>query len=52
MLSAGGFVQTLENTDLKCNQKKPLITGLIACGPYLQTELMARLHDHLHPVDR
>ena len=52
VLSAGGFVQTLENTDLKCNQKKPLITGLIACGPYLQTELMARLHDHLHPVDR
>jgi myo-inositol-1(or 4)-monophosphatase len=52
VLSAGGFVQTLENTDLKCNQKNPLITGLIAGGPYLQTELLALLSDHLHPVDR
>ena len=52
VLSAGGFVQTLENTDLKCNQKNPLISGLIACGPYLQTELLALLSDHLHPVDR
>jgi myo-inositol-1(or 4)-monophosphatase len=52
VLSAGGFVQTLENTDLKCNRKKPLISGLIACGPYLQTELMALLSNHLHPVDR
>ena len=52
VLSAGGFVQTLENTDLKCNQKNPLLSGLIACGPYLQTELLALLSDHLHPVDR
>jgi myo-inositol-1(or 4)-monophosphatase len=52
VLSAGGFVQTLENTDLKCNQKKPLISGLIAGGPYLQAELMALLNDHLHPIDR
>ena len=52
VLSAGGFVHTLENTDLKCNQKNPLITGLIAGGPHLQTGLMALLHDHLHPVDR
>jgi myo-inositol-1(or 4)-monophosphatase len=52
VLSAGGFVQTLENTDLKCNQKNPLLSGLIACGPYLQTELLALLSDHLHPADR
>ncbi|MGA2203523.1 MAG: 3'(2'),5'-bisphosphate nucleotidase CysQ [Terriglobales bacterium] len=52
VLSAGGFVQTLENTDLKCNRKNPLISGLIACGPYLQAELLARLSDHLHPADR
>lgn len=50
--SAGGFVRTLENTALKCNQKNPLITGLIACGPYLGTELMARLSTHTHPVER
>jgi myo-inositol-1(or 4)-monophosphatase len=52
VLSAGGFVQTLENTDLKCNQKNPLISGLIACGPYLETELMARLSGYLHPLER
>jgi len=47
VLSAGGFVQTLENSDLKCNRKNPLLTGLIACGPYLQDGLMALLSDHL-----
>jgi myo-inositol-1(or 4)-monophosphatase len=52
VLSAGGFVQTLESTDLKCNQKNPLITGLIACGPYLKAELMARLSGQLHSADR
>ena len=52
VLSAGGFVQTLEHTDLRCNQKNPLITGLIACGPYLGAELMARLSGHLHPMER
>jgi len=52
VLSAGGFVQTLEHTDLRCNQKNPLITGLIACGPFLGAELMARLSGHLHPMQR
>lgn len=50
VLSAGGFVKTLENTDLKCNRKNPLISGLIAGGPYLQTELMARLSGQLHAL--
>src|SRR5271157_718940 len=52
VLSAGGFVRTLENTDLKCNRKNPLISGLIACGPYLEAELMVRLSGHHHPVGR
>lgn len=52
VLSAGGFVQTLENTDLKCNQKSPLLTGLIAGGPNLRSELLAMLSDHLNPVTR
>jgi myo-inositol-1(or 4)-monophosphatase len=61
VLSAGGFVQTLEHTDLKCNRRNPLISGLIAGGPYLQAEVMARLSDHLRtapvhpavqPIDR
>ena len=50
VLSAGGFVRTLENTDLICNRKKPLITGLIAGGSYLRDELMAMLNDHPDPV--
>lgn len=52
VLSAGGFVQTLEHTDLMCNRKNPLLSGLIAGGPYLEGELMALLSAHLHPVDR
>ena len=52
VLSAGGFVQTLEHTDLRCNQKNPLITGLIACGPQLAAELMARLSGYLNVVGR
>src|SRR5208283_4193976 len=52
VLSAGGFVQTLENTDLRCNQKNPLISGLIAGGPYLKAGLMARLSGRLHPAQR
>ena len=50
VLSAGGFVQTLEKTDLKCNQKSPLITGLIAGGPHLRSELFAMLNNHRNPV--
>lgn len=50
VLSAGGFVQTLEHTDLKCNRKNPLISGLIACGPYLQSELLARLSAQMRPA--
>ena len=52
VLSAGGFVQTLENTDLKCNQKNPLISGLIAGGPQLKAGLMARLSTRLLPAQR
>jgi myo-inositol-1(or 4)-monophosphatase len=52
VLSSGGFVQTLEGTDLVCNRKNPLLSGLIACGPNLQHELMALLGAHLNPVER
>jgi len=52
VLSAGGFVQTLENTDLVCNRKNPLITGLIAGGPHLQSELLALLGNHQNSVTR
>ena len=40
ILSAGGCVRTLADTDLVCNQKNALISGLIGCGPGLKNELM------------
>jgi myo-inositol-1(or 4)-monophosphatase len=47
VLSAGGVVRTLENAELRCNQKNPLLSGLIACGSELSKELMANLKGHL-----
>jgi myo-inositol-1(or 4)-monophosphatase len=41
--SAGGFVSTLDNGALRCNQRDPLLKGLIACGPFLADELMSGL---------
>jgi myo-inositol-1(or 4)-monophosphatase len=45
--SAGGFVSTLENTPLQCNRKNPLLTGLLASGPFLKDELLAAVQGHL-----
>ena len=45
--SGGGFVSTLENSPLRCNQKSPLISGLMACGSLLPGQLSAQLSDHL-----
>ena len=47
VLSAGGHVQTLENSDLICNQKNPLLSGLIACGRNVKDELIQFLSPHL-----
>ena len=52
VLSSGGFVQTLENCALRCNQRNPLLSGLIACGPNLRQELMALLEGHLQPASK
>jgi myo-inositol-1(or 4)-monophosphatase len=45
--SAGGFVSTLENTPLQCNRKNPLLSGLLASGPFLREELLAAVQAHL-----
>src|ERR1700756_2454843 len=50
VLSSGGFVSTLESTAFRANHKNPLISGLIAGGPHLRTELLALLEPHLHPA--
>ena len=45
--SAGGFVATLDNAPLCCNNRNPLLTGLMASGPLLKQELLAALQSHL-----
>lgn len=45
--SAGGYVRTLDNAPLRCNQKNPLLSGLLACAPNLREELLARVSSHL-----
>jgi len=42
--SAGGFLSTLDGGPLRCNNRNPLLKGLIACGPGLAEELLARLN--------
>jgi len=46
--SAEGFTTTLDNTPLRCNNRDPLLKGLIACGPFLADELLSRLN--IQPV--
>jgi myo-inositol-1(or 4)-monophosphatase len=45
--SAGGFVSTLDHQPLRCNQRSPLLSGLLAGGALLQDELRALLADRL-----
>jgi len=45
--SSGGFVSTLENTALRCNRRNPLLSGLLASGPFLREELLAAVQSHL-----
>lgn len=48
--SAGGFVSTLEKTDLMANRRDPLLSGLLACGPLLREELLALVEPLPFPV--
>lgn len=38
--SAGGFVATLDNTPLRCNNRNPLLSGLLASSSSLREELL------------
>ncbi len=49
--SGGGFVQTLDSL-FTGNRKHPLITGLIAGGPHLKSELLEFLAPHLQPASK
>ena len=48
--SARGFVSTLEGAPLRCNNKNPLLSGLLASGPYLREELLAAVSEHIEPA--
>ncbi len=48
--SAGGYVRTLDNQRLRGNQRNPLLSGLLACGPNLREELLARVSSHLPAI--
>jgi myo-inositol-1(or 4)-monophosphatase len=45
--SSGGFVSTLEKTDLTANRRNPLLSGLLACGPFLKDPLLALVEPHI-----
>ena len=44
--SAGGWTLKLDHSPLRCNQKNPLISGLLAGGPFLREPLLAMLERH------
>jgi myo-inositol-1(or 4)-monophosphatase len=50
--SAGGFVSTLEKTDLTANRRDPLLSGLLACGPLLKDQLLALVEPHIPLTER
>jgi myo-inositol-1(or 4)-monophosphatase len=45
--SAGGFVSTLEKADLTANRRDPLLSGLLASGPFLRDKLLALLEPQI-----
>jgi myo-inositol-1(or 4)-monophosphatase len=45
--SAGGTVSTLQNLPLRCNHKSPLLSGLLASGPFMHQDLLALVSEHL-----
>lgn len=47
VLSSGGFVSTLEKTDLTANRRDPLLSGLLACAPFLKEDLLALVEPHI-----
>jgi len=50
--AAGGFVGTLEKTDLTANRRDPLLSGLLACGPFLKDELLALVEPLLQSSEK
>jgi myo-inositol-1(or 4)-monophosphatase len=49
--SAGGFVATLEKTDLTANRRSPLLSGVLASGPLLKDQLLALVEPHIRMTE-
>src|SRR5579863_8657838 len=49
--AAGGFVSTLEKTSLIANRHDPLLSGLLASGPFLQDQLLAMVEPYIPVVE-
>lgn len=52
VLSAGGYVQLLDGSQLNCNRERPLVSGLIACGAALKDELLQFISPYLQQAAR
>jgi myo-inositol-1(or 4)-monophosphatase len=50
--AAGGFVSTLEKTSLIANRRDPLLSGLIASGPFLRETLLTLVEPHIHAIEQ
>jgi myo-inositol-1(or 4)-monophosphatase len=50
--SAGGFVSTLEKTNLTANRRDPLLSGLLASGPFLKDQLLALVEPHIRVAEQ
>ena len=48
--SSGGFVRTVDNLPLRCNNKSPLLPGMFACGPLLADDLSALVRQNREPL--
>ncbi len=51
VLSGGGFVSTLEKTELTANRRDPLLSGLLASGPLMKDQLLALVEPHIRVVE-
>jgi myo-inositol-1(or 4)-monophosphatase len=49
--SAGGFTSTLEKTALSANRRDPLLSGLLASGPFLKDELLTLVEPHIRVAE-
>ncbi len=50
--SAGAFVSTLERANLTANRPDPLLSGMLASGPFLKEQLLALLEPHIRLAEQ